>query len=178
MVKAVALALIAVAIGAAQRGPVGEVTLRDLTVPPASLPDGCALAATPVAALYPMRENPWIGTDAPSRAMIRERIEGPVMTADPPGLTRKDLAAFRLHLADGVDEAYAAVYKQSETTPIVVYAMRLTDAGTPSDWRETPAHDNPRISRVSLGSIAAIVIGDGGKCFTAVGAHLRGLANR
>src|SRR5439155_24746700 len=110
-------------------------------------------------------------------SVIRERIEGPVKTPDPPGLTRKELTTFRLHLAEGVDEAYAAAYIQSTRAPIVVYAMRLAVTGTPVDWRETPAPDKPGIIRVS-GSITAMVIGDAGECRTAVAAHLASLASR
>jgi hypothetical protein len=94
-------------------------------------------------------------------------------------LTTRDLAAFRLHLADGVDEAYAAVYKQAEKRPVIVYAIRLAAAGAPVDpWRETPAPNDPGVLRVSVGSINAIVTGDGGECFRAVGAHLASLASR
>jgi hypothetical protein len=175
---------IAVAVGAAQRGPAPEVTLRALTVPAERLPPGCALSPTAAVraalapAVSPIRENPWVGTDAPVRAMIRERIDGPVVTPDPPGLTRKELATFRLHLADGVDEAYAAVYTQAESRPVVVYAMKLDDAArTVNSASDDGTVGNPGIIRVTLGSIVAMATGDGGSCFQAVAAHLKSLTH-
>ncbi len=178
MVQVIAFAgSLVIVLGAAGVTPPGEVVLADLTVPAERLPEGCALSPS-AAPLYPIRTNPWVGTDAPERSMIRERIEGPVKTPDPPALTRKELTAFRLHLADGVDEAYAAAYTQSARTPIVVYAMKLADTGAPADWRKTPAPDSPSITRISLGSIAAIVIGDAGECRAAIAAHLASLASR
>jgi hypothetical protein len=185
MVRAVALAWsVAMAFGAAQRGPAPEVTLRDLTVPAERLPRGCALSPAPAAraalapSVTPIRENPWIGTDGPTVASIRERIDGPIVATDPPSLTVKGLGAFRLRLADGVAEAYAAVYTQGDARSVEVYALKFAGA--------TPAADsaggdrmarNPGIIRVTMGSIVAVANGDGGSCFQAVSAHLKSLAN-
>ena len=176
MVRAIALAWCIAALGA-QRGPVSPIMLSDLTVPATSLPNGCALSAAPAASLNPLRENPWIGTDAPARAMIRERIEGPIVVPDPPALTVKGLGAFRLQLAEGVEEAYAAVYRQADSKLIVVFGMKFTgDEQDVDPERDVRTSRNPRIIRVTIGSIVAMVNGDGGPCFQAVGELVKSLA--
>ncbi|MFN2444576.1 MAG: hypothetical protein ABR606_03165 [Vicinamibacterales bacterium] len=127
----------------------------------------------------PITANPWIGTDAPMVATIRERIDGPALVPDSPPLTTRQRARHRLQLAEGVEEAYAAIYAhgEAEADPIVVYGLRRADAQTPAEQSRAPrASENPRIIRVAIGSIVAVVHGDGGKCFQAVGAYLRSLA--
>jgi hypothetical protein len=178
MVKAIALAWSIAAVGAASFTPAGEVTLRDLTVPDGRLPEGCALLPAAAAPLYPIRTNPWVGTDAPIIASIRERIEGPIVVPDPPALTVKGMSAFRLHLAEGVAEAYAAVYTQAESGSVVVYGVRFTGAEQAVDPASGARRTrSPRIIRVTIGSIVAMVNGDGGPCFQAVGAYLKSVAN-
>jgi hypothetical protein len=85
----------------------------------------------------------------------------------------------RRQLADGVEEAYGAVYMQSDANLITVRAMRLAPGEKP--WASAHSGDpsasrNPRMARVAIGPIVAIVTGDG-ECFQAVGAYLKSLAN-
>jgi hypothetical protein len=108
--------------------------------------------------------------------MIRERIEGPIVVPDPPALTVKGLGAYRLHLAEGVEEAYAAVYKQEESGLVVVYGMKVGAEQNVVPERADRTSGNPRITRVTIGSIVAMVNGDGGPCFQAVGVYVKSLA--
>src|SRR5437762_10828855 len=78
-------ALVAASVGAAvSQAPPREIRLADLTVTNERLPAGCALAAAPSERLEGNRvrsglwtglnigTNPWIGTEAPILAAIRE----------------------------------------------------------------------------------------------------------
>jgi hypothetical protein len=110
-------------------------------------------------------------------ASIRERME-PTVTPDGPPPSRSEAASFRLHFADGVEEAYAAIYEQSETELIVVYASRFASSEKAVESRSYSGwSNNPTVIRVAMGPIVAMVQGDVGPCFNAVGAHLRSLAN-
>jgi hypothetical protein len=122
-----------------------------------------------------------IAADVPLIASIRERVEGPVLVPDRPPPSAREAARFRLHLAEGVEEAYAAVYSQDEAgdaaprDAVVVYGLRYVDAThMPRSARETTAK-NPRIAHVVIGPVLAVVHGDGGPCFQAVAAHLNSL---
>jgi hypothetical protein len=111
-------------------------------------------------------------------ASIRERIDGPVLAPDGPPLSPREFSRYRSKLADGVDEAYAAIYLQSEQDLTVVYSLRFASTERPADrWSDTRTSTNPRLVRIAIGPIVTVVSGDGGPCFQAVGAHLRSLAN-
>jgi hypothetical protein len=101
------------------------------------------------------------------------------MLPDGPRLTAREFSRYRLQLADGVTEAYAAIYKQSEPEQesILVYALRFLSTERPVDRSsETPPSKNPRVIQVAIGPIVTVVHGDGGQCFQAVGAYLKSLA--
>ena len=99
------------------------------------------------------------------------------MLPDGPPLTAREFSRYRLQLADGVKEAYAAIYKQSEPEPILVYALRFPGTERPVDRSgDTQPSKNPRVIQVALGPIMTVVHGDGGQCFQAVGAYLQSLA--
>lgn len=190
MLKAIVLAMsITVAPGAAQVILPRPVTMQDLTVPKERLPAGCALSPADSVALegnrvqgglwtgLPITTNPWAGTDRRAVASIRERMEGPAMLPDGPPLTAREFSRYRLQLADPVKEAYAAIYKQSEPEPILVYALWFLSTERPADRSsDTPPSKNPRVIRMAIGPIVTVVHGDGGHCFQAVGAYLKSLA--
>jgi len=109
---------------AGAQGPVHTVFgVTELTVPAQRLPADCALPDAPVIRIgdnkmqsglwagLPITSNPWIGSDRAIVAAIVERMDRPTLVPDAP-LTPRDAARFRLQLADGVDEAYAAVYRR------------------------------------------------------------------
>ena len=167
------------------------VTLRELTVPQERLPAGCAMSRSDTVRLdgnraqsglwagLPIDTNPWIGTDRHVIAMIRERMDGPVLIPDGPPLTARQLSQYRLPLADGVEEAYAAVYRQSETEHAltIVYGSKFSGAEEAVERsRLRGASENPRVVRLPIGSIVAVLHGDGGQCFQAIGAYLKSLA--
>src|SRR4051812_4501822 len=143
-----------------------RVAMSDLTVPPERLPAGCALPQSPVMRVgdnkmqsglwadLPITSNPWIGSDRAIVAAIVERLDRPTLVSDAP-LTARDAARFRLQLADGVDEAYAAVYRQAAPPLVIVYAKRLAGATAP----------------------VVVVSGDAGECAQAVRAHLKPFIN-
>lgn len=143
-----------------------RVEMSALTVPAERLPAGCTPPESPVmrggddkmqSGLWgglPITSNPWTGYDRAIVAAIVERMDRPILVPDAP-LTRRDAARFRLQLADGVDEAYAAVYRQPAPPLVIVYAQRLTGATVP----------------------VVVVSGDAGECAQAIRAHLRPFIN-
>ena len=190
MIKAVILAMaVATTVTSSETAFPRTVSMRDLTVPAERLPEGCVLSPAPSVQLDSGRvrfglwagfpTNPWIGTDRRLVASIREHIEGPVAVPDGPPLDAKELARYLGQLADGVEEAYGAVYMQSDAGLITVSAMRLAPGEKPSaraHFSDTAASRHPGMIRVAIGPIVAIVTGDG-ECFQAVGAYLKSLAN-
>jgi hypothetical protein len=188
------LVVFGVSSGASQRQSVTRAaTMQDLTVPQERLPAGCALAPKDAVRLDDGRvrsglwaglripTNPWAGSERPIVVSIRERMAAPARMPDGPPLSKREASRFRMQLADGVEEAYAAIYRQSDSNaePIVVYASKFTDGRPPERPSVTRASaaENPRLMRVTIGSIDAFVTGDGGPCFQAVGAHLKSRAN-
>lgn len=161
------------------------VRLESLTFPSERLPSGCMLSPSPTAAAagnrireglwdnLPITTNPWVGTDRSIIATIRERVEGPVVAfPDGPPLSRSELSRFRLALADGVEEGYAAVYT-FESRLIVAYGLRF--AGT---QKNVGFPNKPRLNGIRIGPIVAYLDGDRGPCSQAIGAHLRALAKQ
>jgi hypothetical protein len=104
-------------------------------------------------------------------AAIRERMEPvpPLPDGPPPGA--REQAANRLALAEGIDQAYAAVYRQDEPEFATVYALQYAAGSAPA---APTSEGNPLVVRVVLGSIAAMVSGRG-PCFDAVASHVRSL---
>jgi hypothetical protein len=167
------------------------VALRELTVPQERLPAGCATAPSNAVRLdgnrvlsglwtgLPIDENPWMGNDPHVVGAIRERMDGPVRVPDGPPATRRELSQYRLQLSEGVEEAYAAVYRQPdpEQPPIIVYGSRFSEPSAPV---QRPAFGsgpgNEKILRLTIGSTVVVLHGDGGACSAAIGAYLRSLA--
>ena len=170
------IAVLAILIGIEGGSAQEPVSLSDLTVPQDRLPADCALSTRASIGLR-IATNPWVGTDRPIVASIRERVDVPPPVPDGPPQTPADAARFHLQLADGVEEAYAAVYDQSAAQGIVVYGLRFASA-TSSDQllRDRRIRENPRVLRVAFGSILAVVHGDGESCARAIGAYLASLA--
>jgi hypothetical protein len=167
------------------------VTLGDLTVPQERLPAGCAVSPSDTVRLdgnrvqgglwtgLPIDTNPWIGTDRHVIATIRERMDGPVLAPDGPPLSARQLSEYRLQLADGVEEAYAAVYRQSEpgSELAIVYGSKFSSAERAVERSSVKrATENPRVVRLPIGAIVVVLHGDGGQCFQAIGAYLKSLA--
>ena len=179
MSMALVLAMsVAITISAAQTAPPRTITLRDLTVPAERLPVGCALSPAPSLRLDGNRvrsglwagfpANPWVGTDRRLMASIRELIDGPAAVPDGPPLDAKELSRYLGQLADGLEEAYAAVYMQADANLITVRAVKFVPGEKPLA--------RARSGTIRIGSIVALVTGEG-ECFQAVGAYLGSLAN-
>ena len=160
------------------------VMLRDLTLSAESLPAECALTSAPSIHLdgdrvryglwagYPA--NPWIGTDREQIISIREMIGPPTPVPDGPPLDARALSRFRGQLANGVEEAYGAVYMQSADL-IIVRAIRFAP-GKKIPAPDTHVSRDPRVIRVDIGQIVVIVTGTG-ECFQTIGTYLKSLAN-
>ena len=191
MLKTIVLALsLAIPSSATQNLPPRVMAMQDLTVAAERLPAACVLAPGSAKRLDGNRvqtrnwtglripTNPWAGAETSLVASIRERMDGPTPVPDGPPLSPTEAARFRLHFADGVEEAYAAIYEQSEAELIVVYAARFATSAKAVESRSyTHWGNNPRVIRVAIGPIVAMVQGDAGPCLNAIGAHLRSLAN-
>lgn len=181
-----ALLLVTSNSGEAQSTRTPFVAMEELTVPGERLPTGCRLAPRSERAEggrirtfssgLLVSTNPWIGTDPQLVASIRQRMEPPSKVPDGPPMTTSQLARFRLKLAEGVDEAYIAVYKDAGPELILVYAVRFASLDDVPRVRDSRAPKNPRLTRVELGRTVAMVHGDGGECFQAIGAYLQSFA--
>jgi hypothetical protein len=171
-----------------EQGTSRPVTLDQLTVSAEQLPIGCGLAPAAseraggrhISGLWaglPIATNPWTGTEHRASGVISERI-APSRMPDGPPLPAPELARFRDRLADGLEEAYAAIYVESgSTTLIVMYGLRF---GSPQR-----ASEFVRGARTFFGSgswpavVGPLVISLSGAdtpCFHAVEAHLKSLA--
>jgi hypothetical protein len=186
-VPSIAVAIVAViwiagATGPSQAPP--STGLRDLAVPLERLPAGCVLPPAPTVndggnrirgglwAYLPITSNPWTGTERQIVAAIHERIQGPQPGPDAPPLSRGERARFRLAFADGIEEAYAAVYT-FEARSIVIYGVRSANNAKTA---RLPARS--RLSGIRIGPIVAYLDGDGSLCSQAAAAHLSELAKR
>ena len=150
-----------------------------MTVPQERLPVACALAAAPAFISLRITTNPWLGTDGPVVASIRERLGRSSALPDGPPLTPGQLARFRLRLAEGIEEGYAAVYQQSSPALVVVYGLRFASIPSRDELlRDIRTPPNPRVMSVAVGSILAVVHGDGGECAEAIGTYLVSLAKQ
>lgn len=190
MIKALIVAMsVAITVNASQTALPRVVTMQDLTLPAERLPVGCALSPAPSVHLDGGRvrfglwagfpTNPWIGTDRRLMASIRELVDGPAAVPDGPPLDARELSRYLGQLADGVVEAYGAVYVHSDAELITVRAMKFAPGQQPADRADSGdmrVSRNLRMIRVAIGPIVAIVTGDG-ECFRAVGAYLTSLAN-
>jgi hypothetical protein len=173
----------------ADQNPTGPpVALQDLTVPSNRLPDGCELL--PVSAIRTDENrirlslmlglwtaaNPWVGTERSALASIGERVEGMPAGPDGPPLDRREHAQFRLRMADGIDEGYAAVYGRAENDIVIVYAARFAKLPTDDAFRLQPRRQSNAL-RMTFGRIVTLVEGGPNHCLEAVEKHLRSLGN-
>jgi hypothetical protein len=162
--------------------------LGDLTVPLDRLPPGCAPPPSRVEratgntfhgdfwAGLPISHNPQTSSEPKLIVEVRERLEGPRLISDAPVLTARDAARFRIQLADGIDEAYAAIYRHAEFDLIVVYGLRFPTPDAAAEfWSGARAAKNPEVATVLSGAIVAAVSGPSGPCRDAVAAHVQSL---
>ena len=179
-------ALVAASIGAAlSQAPPREIRLADLTVTNERLPAGCALAAAPSERLEGNRvrsglwtglnigTNPWIGTEAPILAAIRERL-APTEVPDGPPLTPAQARRYFLQLADGIDEAYVAIYREHDLSELTtVYGLQFPTAEAALAFAR-----NARAASKAVvnGRIAAFSAGPGSDCFQAIREYVNGLS--
>jgi hypothetical protein len=106
------------------------------------------------------------GRTRPPRASICELIDGPAPVPDGPLLDAKELSRHVGQLADGVEEAYGAVYMQSAEL-ITVRSVKFAPtekASARAYSSDTRVSRNPGTIRFEIGQIVAIVTGDG-ECF-------------
>jgi hypothetical protein len=174
------------------QGTPRPILMEQLTVPSAGLPPGCVIAPDRVGspenpsgernwAALNIPANPWVGTDALLIAAVRERMGPPPLMPDGPPLVGRERAAYRLRLADGIDEAYAAIYATSPSARnaniVVVYAVRYADPASAHIQLTPREAANPRIAGFTIGAIDVVIHGDGGPCFHSVKAHVKAIAD-
>ena len=167
-----------------------EPLLSALTVPEASLPDGCRLVPQPPAptpillpdgklihrSSHPGKfpTNPWYGkdyvTDYRYMAEVQNAIEpGPkVQMPDGPPLERKEASRLMWSLKGHVVEAYQAEYETTSGGVIRVRAVRYTDA----KWA---APDPRQENRIVRGTSVILIGGQPGQCLTAVRQYIQAL---
>jgi hypothetical protein len=99
------------------------------------------------------------------------RIDGAPPIPDGPPPTAREIAQFRLLLANGVEEGYAAFYSQDDMDEVGVYAVRLA----PSEIKRwNPTND----ARFEFGRVVAFISGRKGECFEPIRQYLAGLGKQ
>ena len=162
--------------------------LADLTIPADRLPSGCALSPSPTIRIgnqtrtglwtgLPISSNPWTGTDRAIVVAILERVIDPPPLPDGPPLTRKELAQFRSRLADDVEEAYAAIYADGDSSLVTVHAVRYSDASL-VPTRRSSDRARPVGLRLTVDRTVLAISGNNGACSQAITALVRELLDR
>lgn len=164
--------LVGIRPGSAQ----SAVRLQDLTVPQERLPPGCTVSSDAPAGLQ-VATSPWVGEDTPILASIRQRVgPSPRVPDGPPG-TPRQVAQIHREWTRDIEEGYAAVYRQAAPELVIVYGLRFSGtAGVEQVLRDTRRQTSPRVIRVAIGRIFAVVHGDAGPCAQAIGAYFTSLA--
>ena len=98
------------------------------------------------------------------------------MVPDGPPLHPRDLAAFRRNTADGVAQAYAAVYQTEDRRLVTVYAVQFESASS-FDAAALRTKRRPA-DRDAPARMLVVVSGEGNTCTAAIETHLRGLLQR
>jgi hypothetical protein len=163
------------------------IALKDLTVPPERLLNGCVLAATPserisgntfrggLWARLTIPTNPWAGNDRRLIADIRERMDEPSPLPDGPPLTAGELARFRLKLADGIDEGYAGIYREGTPPELVtVYALQIGGSQSVDAVGKRRIQPDTKSIRLVIGRIVAVISGRGA-CFEPIADYVKSL---
>ena len=159
------------------QAPAREIGLAEITVPNDRLPAGCGLAAAPSERLernrvrsglwtgLNIRTNPWIGIDVPILAAIHERL-APTEAPDGPPLTPVQARRYFLRLADGIDQAYVAIYREQDVSDLTtVYGLQFpTTEAALAFARNVRAASNAVVN----GRIAAFSAGHDSDCFQAI----------
>jgi hypothetical protein len=147
--------------------------LSSLTLTPERLAAGCSLRPDDRVD-YRASTNPWVGTDPALIATIREFMGDMPQVPDAP-LSARQATIFRLKLATGVNEAYAAHYRAAGGELVRVYAVVFE---RPEDERARPdlSARIPDGVRLAIGSSNVVVRGKGSACYDAVVDHVRSIA--
>jgi hypothetical protein len=153
------------------------VTWSALTAPPEHLAPGCILAPKVDGIGLHVAENPWIGTDRMTVGAIRARVGGPLRTPDGPVFTAGEASRFRLRLAEGIDDAYVAVYREEESNLVVVYGLRFASLNSKARRSLDESGSPGAMSLVTLGSMVVSVQGGTGACGRSIHAYVRSLSN-
>jgi hypothetical protein len=177
-----------------------RIDLGRLTVPADRLPDGCQLKSMVPEPLEPLSAranrsairvmrpaalsqppgidvNPWIGIDRSALAWLRRQVDGhQLRLPDAPPLSVREQAALNERFADGIDEGYAATYRQESAPDLGVHAVRYGAGVEPRTILSEPVRG--RIIRLDLAAVRMRVVlyGDAGRCSRAIEAYLRALA--
>lgn len=139
-------------------------SLASLTIPADQLPQGCSLRPDDVVD-HRASTNPWTGLEPLVIATIRERMGAVTRVPDAP-LSRREETMFRLQLANGVEEAYGALYR-TNTQFVSVYAVTFDQAESSRRRHEQPAEPGSGI-RITAGRSEIVVLGKGNSCYDAV----------
>jgi hypothetical protein len=182
--RATAVCVLVIVVSGVLEGHPQTISLRDFTVPSERLPNGCVLAPAPFVresgnrvrgglwAGLPIDRNPWVGSDPVITAAIRERIAPPARLPDGPPLNPSELARYRLALADGIAQSYAAIYQASDSTAlIVVYALEFPTERDADTFRYSVRSSG----LLTMGRVIALISGDENDCQQALSAHIRSL---
>jgi hypothetical protein len=176
----------------AQSGP----AFSALTVPGASLPDGCRLtpplpepttipAPAPIVPFGPVRfpSNPWFGTDYKLIVQIRGAFESAPLfrLPDGPPLDERDLRRLEARSRGNIEKTYHASYETPLNGSIHVQAVRYTDAkwamsDPPMRKLSVARRDSVESVRIVRGSAVILVTGNPlGECFKIVRNYIQSL---
>lgn len=153
------------------------VTWSPLTAPPERLAPGCILAPKVDGVGLHVAETPWIGTDRVTVGAIRARVGGPLRTPDGPVFTTGEVSRFRLRLAEGIDDAYVAVYREEGSSLVVVYGLRFASLDSKERRRLDESGSPGAMSLVRIGSMVVSVQGGTGACGRFIHDYVKSLSN-
>jgi len=148
------------------------VQLISLTVPADGLPLGCSLHSSDRFDPW-VSTNPWTGTNPVVIATILERMGGVPPVPDAP-LSGREAARFRLQFADGVAEAYVALYRGTTPEFVTVYAVTFDERANSRITQEGQTELTGG-SRYVIGRSEIVVGGKGSPCYEAVAGHVRAI---
>ncbi len=172
-----------------QSGVPGSLRLETLSNVTPQLPTECALVSSPSVRLdgssvlrglwgnLPIATNPWTGVEPSILAQIRMHMYGLPRAPDGPPLDRREASRYFLQQADGIQEGYAAFYKDSGAEGVAVYALTYADGQPATVPPSTGQSSGDRaVSWARIGRTVVLAVGSRGACSQGLETYIQSLA--